>query len=287
MIMKKMLCAAVVAFSILSLVGCGKKGPKIEPGVSGTEIKDDSVKQETLEKFLAAIDNNITKMSVNRALELEYEVTAEGVETPETHVINKYIMTKYDGTSVFNRTDAFVTLNGEEKEGHKLEYLLQGKKRKSKEIVGTADDLNKYKWVEESIDINPDEFINHTKELILSKVNFEEYILTDDADVDGEMLYEISTLIDVNEALNILGISAAGIGLDTEKTAEEKCTIDIFFDKEDFSLARIRVNLTEVLANCYKLMEEAEKQYTAGKCEYSEAFNYDDQSSKIEFTDKV
>ena len=44
---------------------------------------------------------------------------------------------------------------------------------------------------------------------------------------------------------------------------------------------------TSMLANCYKLMEESEKQYTAGKCEYSEAFNYDDQSSRIDYADEV
>ena len=283
--MRRVLSKFILALSIgAGLSGCGvvnrftgssdSEFVKIEPVTAGSKVYDSKKSDDVLVRVKAALDDEAERMTQDEALELEY------TKDDETHKVIKYSTRKLHDGNAYISKDIYTTLNDTDKEGHVVKYILSDNVTHTKEVIGSKAELMKMDWENGVSETGPSDIVNSEFKMILEKADI------DNSEVSvvnkgGEDLYSVNSLIGIEDALNIIGLSPEAFGLSRDAIDDYKCTISVYADMEDYSIAGYDFNLSNFFERYYKNADGIEN-YDVTLCKFTNAINYSDSYSEID-----
>lgn len=283
--MRRVLSKFILALSIgAGLSGCGvvnrftgssdSEFVKIEPVTAGSKVYDSKKSDDVLVRVKAALDDEAERMTQDEALELEY------TKDDETHKVIKYSTRKLHDGNAYISKDIYTTLNDTDKEGHVVKYILSDNVTHTKEVIGSKAELMKMDWENGVSETGPSDIVNSEFKMILEKADI------DNSEVSvvnkgGEDLYSVNSLIGIEDALNIIGLSPEAFGLSRDAIDDYKCTISVYADMEDYSIAGYDFNLSNFFERYYKNVDGIEN-YDVTLCKFTNAINYSDSYSEID-----
>ncbi len=275
----------VIIVSLLgaSLSGCGvinrftgssdSAFEKIEPVTAGSKIYDSERSDDILLKVKTALDDEAELMTQDEALELEY------TKDDGKHKVIKYRTRKLHDGNAYISKDIYTSLNDIDKEGHVVEYILSDKVTHTKEVVGTKADLNTIDWENGRSETEPSDIVNSELKMILDKADIDNSEVSV-VDKGGEELYSVNCLIGIEDALSIMGLQSEAFGLNKDEIGNYKCTISVYADKEDYSIAGYDFNLSGFFDRYYKIADGLDN-FEVTLCKFTNAINYSDKYSEI------
>ena len=282
--MRRVLSKFILVLSIGAVLsGCGvvnrftgssdKEYTKIEPVTAGSKLYDSKKADDILVKVKAAMDVEAERMTQDEALELEY------TKDDETHRVIRYITRKLHDGNAYISKDIYTTLNDADKEGHVVKYILSDKVTHTKEVIGSKAELSSMDWENGVSEAEPSEVVSSELKQILEKADIDnsEVRVVNKA---GEDLYSVNSLMGIEDVLNIIGLSPEAFGLMRDKIDNYKCTISVYVDMEDYSIAGYDFNLSDFFNRYYENAEGVEN-CDVVLCKFTNAINYSDSYSKI------
>ncbi|ETP72821.1 hypothetical protein UYO_1238 [Lachnospiraceae bacterium JC7] len=279
-VISKFILASLVG---ASLSGCGvinrftgssdSEFAKIEPVTAGSKIHDSKRSEDILLKVKSALDDEAELMTQDEALELEY------TKDDEKHKVIKYRTRKLHDGNAYISKDIYTTLNDIDKEGHVVEYILSDRVTHTKEVIGSKSDLNKKDWEKGISVVEPSDIVNSEFKLILERADIDNSVVSV-VDKGGEELYSVNSLIGIEDALKIMGLSPDAFGLSKDELGDYKCTISVYADMEDYSIAGYDFNLAGFFERYYEKAGRIEN-YDVTLCKFTNAINYSDRYSQI------
>lgn len=283
--MRRVLTKFILALSIgAGLSGCGvvnrftgssdSEFAKIEPVTEGSKVYDSKKSDDVLVRVKDALDDEAERMTQDEALELEY------TKDDENHKVIKYRTRKLHDGNAYISKDIYTTLNDTDKEGHVVKYILSDNVTHTKEVIGSKAELMKMDWENGVSETGPSDIVNSEFKMILEKADI------DNSEVSvvnkgGEDLYSVNSLIGIEDALNIIGLSPEAFGLSRDAIDDYKCTISVYADMEDYSIAGYDFNLSNFFERYYKNADGIEN-YNVTLCKFTNAINYSDSYSEID-----
>ena len=240
----------------LSLTACGNKIK---------EEQANEIKSKALES-LKATPSTVVKTN---SLELNYKIGED------EHKIIEYSRYKEHEGKVYIQKDINVKLNDDETEAHSVDYVLDGK-RYRKFVKGADSELADMDYTIYKDESEPSDLIDNGFSLIADKIEIKK---VDEKSIAGEKLYHVNGEVPLNVCGIVADVNMNTLGAIDEDMENVLCSIDIYLDEEDYSLAQVDMDLTKVLNK--SVIEKNKADVKLDDLKFSSVMDYSDTFSII------